>query len=92
MRKGQLEIRHAQAAQLVILQQILLALNGEGSLTDTASAVNDLLTRTQGQQVDEHTSLVPLITQSQALTPRQSDPNAGKDSKELMKPPLGGER
>ena len=48
MRNSQTEIRKTQVDQLTILQQILAALNLEGSLTDTAEEVDNLITRTQG--------------------------------------------
>ena len=100
MRNSQLEIQQAQAAQLVILQQILLALHGEGSLTDTAAAVDTLITRTRDQQHEVVPRERQMITQSQSwlmMEARDGDstkpqPNDGKDQDENAKPPSGGER
>ena len=100
MRNSQLEIRQAQAAQLVILQQILLALHGEGSLTDTAAAVDTLITRTRDQQPEVVPRERQMITQSQSwltMEARDGDstkpqPNDGKAQDENAKPPSGGER
>ena len=100
MRTSQLEIRQAQAAQLTILQQILLALHGEGSLPDTATSVDTLITRTSDQREERPTCVSHTVTQTQtqiATSDRQGvtvvQQTQGKQQNmELKEPPSGGDR
>lgn len=100
MRTSQLEIRQAQAAQLAILQQILSALHGEGSLPETAATVENHLTRTRDTRVERGTQGTQVITQSQTTMPPEATDmdnpnkysNAAKDQETSTEPPSGGDR